>query len=156
MTRGLILSVTLGLALLAGCALTPRSGEASRWLYRTADAGQPMALYGPPESEAFLVLECLRPERAIAFRTVDVEPFAGTRPITIRIGTARFVGAEQLEPGEGMAISRSLIPLAHAVVDELARGRGPLIVGAAGRRGRVPGGDVLVRLVAACRETPAQ
>ena len=140
---------------LAGCT-TVR--EEASWTYGTSETrlAAPRALYGLPETSAYLVLECLPPARAIAFRTVEPDLFEGTRPIRIRVGQVRFDGSEQLEPDDGMAISRALIPLDAPIVAALAAGQGPIAVTVNRRTGRIPNGPALARMVRECRAMAGQ
>ena len=136
--------------LLAGCAGT---GERLSWHLDTAETAPaaPVALYGRAESEADLVLECLPAARAIAFRTVDVDPFEGTRPIRIRVGLARFEGSERLEAPDGIPIARAVVPIDAPVVAALAEGRSPIAITVGRRTGRIPNGPEVARMVRDCR-----
>lgn len=142
-------AVTATLAL-AGCAT---ADSQSRWTYRTGETAlaAPSALYGPPATSADLVMDCLPPVRAIAFRTVETDLLEGTRPIRIRVGQARFDGTEQPEPGDGMPISRTLIPLEAPILTALAAGQGPITVTVNRRTGRIPNGPALAQMVRECR-----
>ncbi|HEX8525348.1 hypothetical protein [Allosphingosinicella sp.] len=138
-------------ALLAGCASVSPPAEELSWYYRdgygTGDPERPIGLYGLPETSAFYIFECVPHERALEIISVDVEEFAGARPIAVRVGNAEWRGVERMDPPDGQAMSRASIPLGHPVLDAVAAGRGPIRVDG----GRLSGGEVPARVVRECR-----
>ena len=150
-------------ALLASCAATTKQPvwrePPSQWGYKT-DSGVglkdgPMALYGPPETLAYLTLSCDRAAGALELATLDSDLFEGDRPIAMEAGGVRWSGTERLDPPDLVAVARASIPLDHPVVGALAQGATPLIIsGASGKPSSIPNDALIGRVIRECREPP--
>lgn len=143
--------VLLGAFLLISCASAPLGPG---WTYRTnygvGDPDRPIALYGWPETLAVLALECDKARRGVQLVSLDVAPFAGPRPLTVRAGRARWTGSETLEPPDAVTVARALLPLDHAVLDAFARGA-PMHIERADGRLDLESGPVPIRTIRECR-----
>jgi len=147
-------------ATVAGCASGPRPAtvpdEADYgWTYRTSygigDPERPIAIYGPPESAALLILECDPAARLLHLLMIDVDPFEGMRPIVISAHGAVWLGQQRLEQPDGSTIARASIPLGHAVLDSVAAARTPIVIEAGGGRSALRADPVAARVVRECR-----
>jgi|GEM_PF-2669633 len=146
--------------LAAACATTTQMPADYRWFYRDSygaagAAGEPIALYGPPETSALYVFECHSAARAIGIVSVDVEPFEGSRPLGLRVGRARWSGEERMSDGDGQELSRAMVPLDHPVLDEIAAGRGPIRIVHPQGVAPLPAGEPPARVVGECRRRSA-
>lgn len=153
------------LLLLAACAtrgVEPVAWKESDfgWYYKEnsgvgADDG-PLALYGPPETLASHIFACDKSERALEFADIEGEPFEGKRPIAFEVGEARWSGTEEVDPPDGVVVSRAGIPLDHPLVAAIEKGSSPIVI----RSGssvpyRLANHPILGRVIRECRAASA-
>ena len=153
-----ILFVVAGVAAaaLTGCAthLVQMGGVGYDWNYRTnygvGDSERPIGIYGPPETAAVYILECVPTKRSIEFISLEVEPFEGTRPISLSSARATWRGDEAMDPPDLQAMSRATIPLDHPIFDEIAKGAAIGVIALDGVD-KLAGGAIPARVVRECR-----
>ncbi|WP_439533674.1 hypothetical protein [Polymorphobacter sp.] len=142
------------LLLLAGCTAT--APETSGWIYRTSlgeagEAERPIALFGPSETIADVILECRRD--GLALVVVESDMVEGARPIRLGAGRARFAGTERLDPEDAVPTATTLVPRTDPLLAALAAGAALRVDSATGHF-TLPGGAVPARVARECAAIP--
>ena len=153
--RGLVgLSLALG-ALLPIGTLLAASADTFRWYYKPnygVDAEPlPLALYSLPDTLASYVFECHWQSNTLDLVAFEGEIFEGKRRFVVRVGDARFVGQEQLDPPDALVTSRMSIPLDHPVVERLGDKPQRIAITAVGWPRALPGSPIVSRVIRECR-----
>lgn len=144
------LIATVSALTIAGCATVGNDAgtDGDRFAWQRRDG---TALFGVPNSEASLIIECRPDERAVHLLLVGRED-ERSEPVRIVVDGVGFSGVEVPAPADGMGISHVAIPIDDPVVIRIGRGAQRIAFQYSGSHGSVPAGAVPAAMISDCRK----
>lgn len=138
----------------AGCA----TGRPLGWIYKPDNgvgiADGPLALWGEDGTLAFSIIRCNAADRVLEIEELEVEPFDGARPVRIAAANFEWSGTEQMDPPDGVAVSRIRVPLDVSLWTAVEAGH-RLTINRASDQQSLPSGPEVGRVIAECRTAAA-